>query len=188
MRRVLKTSCCSSVFRRWGAALAMVMLLGACGKSEQAPRPPVAIRADDVCYLCGMTISQYPGPRGEAYLRDDPRIYKFGSTGDLLTWALQPDIKNRVAAIYVQDMGATSWRHPRGHFIDARHAWYVVGSSRDGAMGPTLASFAHQVAARDFAHRYGGRVINYKEITLKTVMYLPTGRQGGQRLSIRGGK
>jgi len=179
MYRVLKTLGRSPAFRRWGAMLAVIALLSACGKSEQTPRPAVAIGVDDVCYLCGMTISQYPGPRGEAYLRDDPRIYKFGSTSDLFTWALQPDIKNRITTIYVQDMGATGWEHPQGHFIDARRAWYVVGSSRDGAMGPTLASFARQGDAADFARRYGGRIINYKEITLKIVTHLPAGKQDG---------
>lgn len=36
-------------------------------------------------------------------------------------------------------MAETQWDHPEDtHLIDARKAWYVMGSNLMGAMGPTL--------------------------------------------------
>jgi len=69
-----------------------------------------------------------------------------------------------VRAVYVQDMGATDWNQPQGHWIDAKTALYVLGSKRHGSMGPTIASFAKEADARRFATEYGGKVLRFTDI------------------------
>ena len=53
------------------------------------------------------------------------------------------------------------------HLIDAREAFYVVGSNLNGAMGPTLASFANKTDATDFAAEHGGNVLAFVDVTLE---------------------
>ena len=74
-------------------------------------------------------------------------------------------------------MAQIDWEHPEDtRLIDARTAWFVVGSERVGAMGPTLASFGERATARAFADNYGGRLMRYEEIdlgVLDSLMSLP---------------
>jgi copper chaperone NosL len=61
-------------------------------------------------------------------------------------------------------MGQADWDQPRGHWIDARQAFYVLGSQRHGSMGPTAASFAGEAEAQTFVQQHGGRLLRYAEI------------------------
>lgn len=147
------------------------ILLAGCGKQAgpSAQQPPVAIRPGDTCAVCGMYITHYPGPRGEAYIQGQQVPLKFGSTRDFFAYILQPEHKALLQTLYVQDMAATSWEHPKGHWIDARTAWYVPESALPGAMGPTLASFRNHRDAEAFAHRFGGKVLRFGEVTNRLV-------------------
>jgi copper chaperone NosL len=70
-----------------------------------------------------------------------------------------------VRAVYVQDMSEADWDQPRGQWIDARRAFFVVGSRRHGSMGPTIASFSLAADARAFAGEYGGEVLPFDAVT-----------------------
>ena len=62
-------------------------------------------------------------------------------------------------------MGKTDWEKPSGQWIDARQAFYVIGSRRRGSMGPTFASFGEEKVARAFAEKEGGKVLRFNEVT-----------------------
>jgi copper chaperone NosL len=66
-------------------------------------------------------------------------------------------------------MARNDWDHPASNWIDARSAYYVIGSKRRGSMGPTLASFAQQSDAAAFAGKEGGKVLAFDQITLDQV-------------------
>lgn len=141
--------------------------LAACGESEQAQvnLDPVAIHSGDECHICGMIIQEWPGPKGEVIAAKSGQVMKFCSTNDMFSWVLQPENHHLNTAIYVHDMSQTPWDKPNDeHLIDARSAWYVVGSKKMG-MGATLASFATETAAIDFAKHEGGRVLTFAQIT-----------------------
>ena len=74
-----------------------------------------------------------------------------------------------VQAVYVQDMGKADWNEPKGHWIDAKTAVYVLGSKRHGSMGPTIASFAQEADAAKFAGEHGGKVLRFADIKLDMV-------------------
>ncbi len=153
----------------WLSVFLLALSLGGCGKSETSAKPqlPVAIDSGDECHVCGMTISHFPGPKGEAYVRGATKPFKFCSTRDLFSWLLQPENKVAATKIYVHDMGSTAWKHPADNaFIDARKAWYVVDQPMKGAMGPTLASFAGKDQAEAFIQAHGGRLLRYQDISL----------------------
>lgn len=165
--------------------LTVALLLGGCGPSSQTGSVvgPAALEHGDECHLCGMLIERFAGPRGELAVQGDATPRKFCSTRDLFAFALQPENRDRIQAIYVHDMGRNDWASPSPDptaFTDARTAWYVAGHDLDGAMGPTLASFADRPAAEGFVTKHGGRVLAYKDITLALIANLAPGGHGRQ--------
>lgn len=154
----------------WPLAVFILFTLTACsGNEEQATTKtaPVHFQSGDECHVCGMLIEGFPGPKGQAITEKGQHVRKFCSTRDMFAWALQPENVNRQHTLYVHDMAQTEWQSPNDTvLIDAREAFYVVGSGRAGAMGPTLASFGTESAAQEFMKEYGGKVLEYSEITL----------------------
>lgn len=152
------------------ASLAALTLTACSGAEEQlAAKPdPVHFESGDECHVCGMLIEGFPGPKGQAITEKDHQVRKFCSTRDMFAWVLQPENVNRAHTLYVHDMAQTDWQNPNDTaLIDAREAFYVVGSSRNGAMGPTLASFASKADAEGFANEHGGRVLPFRKISME---------------------
>lgn len=150
-------------------------MISGCKEPQQdsAVRAPEAFHKHDECHVCGMLIVRFPGPKGQAFLRNQATPLKFCSTRDLFAWLLQPETAAVVREIYVHDMALSQWEATTdNHLIDARTAWYVVGQRRRGAMGPTLASFASSEDAQAFARRYGGRPLRFQDITVEVMQSL----------------
>lgn len=157
---------------RLAGGLGAAALLGGCGRSQDTVElaRPAEIDRDTVCALDGMLLADYPGPKAQ--------IHYAGSTGpefhcdlaEMFHLWLNPESVRQVRAMYVQDMGAADWDAPEGHWIEARSAWYVYGSSRHGAMGPAIASFASEAGARKFAGEFGGTVSRFDGIKADQVI------------------
>ena len=144
--------------------------LAECERQEDSgalAKKVVAIESGDECHLCGMLIGEFPGPKGEMYLRRDPQIKKFCSTRDMLSFYLQPENTHHAEVMFVHNMAVTPWDNPDDKvFIDAKTAWYVSGMNKKGAMGGTLASFSTEEAARQFIVESGGELLSFDQITL----------------------
>jgi copper chaperone NosL len=143
-----------------GAAMAIV---GACAYQAVTP-PPMELSDAALCSMDGMLLADFPGPKGQI-LYDQGKPEVFCDTVELLSALIAPEQQRHVAAAYTEDMAHTSWEKPKGHWIDARTAYYVAGSRRTGSMGPTLASFANQRDAAKFARDNGGKVLRFADIT-----------------------
>ncbi len=154
----------------WLVAVLASLALAACSGEDPAQATavaPVHFDRGDECHVCGMAITRFPGPKGEAITEKDQQVRKFCSTRDMFAWLLQPENVNRAHTLYVHDMAQTDWHSPDDtRLIDARAAYYVSGSARTGAMGPTLASFAQEADAHAFAQAHGGQVLAFSEITM----------------------
>ena len=168
---------CGCIARRqllgWGAlgALASLAGLGAlsgCGKTEGGGAQalaPVEIDRATSCELDGMLLADYPGPKAQVRFAGQDKPSFFCDTVELFSTLLAGEQVRAVQAVYVQDMGQADWDAPRGHWIDAKGAFYVVGGKRHGSMGPTIGSFAQEADAAKFAAQYGGKVLRFAEIT-----------------------
>ncbi len=147
-----------------------VLSLGlACSQDQQTQtvKQAQAIERGDECHLCGMVIAEFPGPKGESYNQYTDKVQKFCSTRDLFGFILQPETKRKIKEIYVHDMSKSPWHSPNDdYFIDARQAWYVLDSSKKGAMGKTIASFSKQKHAEAFKSEFGGKVVEFSKITI----------------------
>ena len=139
-------------------SFAFATTLTACNKPV-TPAAPQEITAGTSCSLDGMTLADFPGPKAQIqYATGNPDY--FCDTMEMFSIYLQPEQKKRITGIFTQDMGKTSWEKPQGHWIDAKQAFYILGSKKNGSMGPTLASFALQQDAEKFAQEFGGKVLH----------------------------
>ena len=148
------------------AALSAVGGLTGCGDqaAETQSLAPVEIDRATSCELDGMLLADYPGPKAQVHFAGQAQPSFFCDTVELFNTLLAGEQVRAVRAVYVQDMGATDWDKPQGHWIDAKTALYVLGSKRHGSMGPTIASFAKEADASRFATEYGGKVLRFTDI------------------------
>jgi copper chaperone NosL len=147
------------------AALSLLLALAACGETTVAVAPqPREPDANSIGFYCRMTLGEHTGPKGQILLKGWVDPFWFSSVRDALTYVAQDLVSEReMAGIWVNDMAQGTWEKPApGSWIDARAAWYVVGSRRTAAMGGAEAvPFRERSAADDFMARHGGQIADY---------------------------
>lgn len=149
---------------KWFAPLLVVMALSGCGKKEAEVPPPVAIPADAIGHFCNMSVSEHPGPKGEIMLKGQAQPVWFTSARDAIAFTLLPEEPKDILAIYVSDMGKSSWDRPEA-WVEARHAYFVIGSNRTGGMGAAEAvPFSERQTAEAFAAANGGSVVDFQHV------------------------
>lgn len=144
------------------------MALAACDEAGP-PLSPAEIDQATACALDGMLLADYPGPKAQIHFAGQSGPDFFCDTMEMFSIYLNPEQVRNVKALYVQDMGVADWNEPKGAWIDAKTAFYVVGSKLHGSMGPTFASFAQESAATKFVAEHGGKVYRFAEITPQMV-------------------
>ena len=149
---------------RLTALLLACGLLAACGKTMDSSVAPTELGKDTYCALDGMLLGDYPGPKAQIHYAGQPEPEFFCDTMEMFSIYLKPEQARKVAAIYVQDLDKTTWEEPKGAWIDAKTAFYVVGSKKRAAMGPTLPSFGTREGAQKFATVEGGKVLAFSEV------------------------
>lgn len=171
--------------RRWCPLFAAILLslaVTACDggdKVAEAP-PPEEYGGEAIGYFCQMLLSEHGGPKGQVHLASRDNPLWFSSVRDTVAFTLLESEPRDIAAIYVNDMGkATDWAEPEpGTWVDARAAWYVLGSSRLGGMGlPEVVPFGSREAAERFAGDHGGRIARLAEIPPDYVLGMPEAPQ-----------
>jgi copper chaperone NosL len=147
------------------ALLAAALLMVACSQQTAQSNTPLDITLQTACSLDGMTLADYPGPKAQIHYAGQASPEFFCDLMEMFNIYLKPEQARKVVAIYVQDMGKTQWEEPKGQWIDAKSAFYVIGSKKMGSMGPTFGSFAKEVDAKKFASTNGGKVFAFGQIT-----------------------
>lgn len=147
---------------------AFVLTLAGCGAEEQTETPaPFALTESAIGRYCGMNILEHPGPKGQIILAKAPEPIWFSSARDTVAFTLLPEESKSIAAIYVSDIAAAeTWDAPGAeNWIDARQAFFVIGSSMSGGMGaPETVPFSTEVAARRFVEDNGGEIVGFADI------------------------
>lgn len=150
------------------AAIAAFMALAGCSDDDEAVVPkPVALTETAIGHYCGMNVLEHPGPKGQVMLGQIPEPIWFSSARDVVAFTMLPEEPKDISAIYVSDMAnASSWEEPGAeNWVDARQAFYVIGSSLRGGMGASeTVPFSTEAAAAEFASRNGGQVVGFAEI------------------------
>jgi nitrous oxide reductase accessory protein NosL len=127
--------------------------------------------AASVSRFCGMLLVEHPGPKGQIFLEGRVEPVWFSSVSETVAFTMLPEEPAGVVAIYVNDMGkAKNWDHPEpGAWVEARRAWYVLGSDkRDAAgMGDSRKEpipFSDEAGAERFRQAHGGRILRFADI------------------------
>ncbi len=153
---------------RLSALFVALALLAGCHEEPQTAVPPPREIGDAAGHFCGMPLAEHPGPKGQVFLRGDPaHPVWFTSARDAVAFTLLPEEPKDIVVLYVTDMGRTAdWNHPEaGAWVDARQAWFVIGSRRAGGMGAAEAvPFSSPEAARAFVAANGGQSVRLAEI------------------------
>lgn len=155
--------------RTLASVLGILVLLSACGEDEAAGAlpPPVALTRDAVGHFCGMTLAEHAGPKGQALLRDAAAPVWFSSARDVIAFTYLAERPTAISALYVSDMAkAESWDDPGAtNWVEARQAFFVLGSARRGGMGAEEAvPFSDRGAAERFVAEHGGNVLGFSEV------------------------
>lgn len=151
------------LFIRLVLMFTLLTMLSACNKQDSSVRPK-EITVGTSCSLDGMTLADFAGPKAQIHYATGEPDY-FCDTVEMFSIYLQPEQKKSITGIFTQDMGKTDWEKPHGNWIDAKQAFFVLGSKKTGSMGPTLATFALQHDADQFAKAFGGKVLTFDKVT-----------------------
>ena len=147
--------------------LTFVLLLASCGKSRLGEAPPAqTLTREANGYYCLMTVLNHRGPKGQIILTDRKQALWFTSVRDMIYFSRLPVEPKNIAAMYVNDMTNADWDAPGvENWIDARKAWYVLGSGLTGGMGASeTVPFATKSKAELFAGSQGGTVHTFESI------------------------
>ncbi|HFQ15861.1 MAG TPA: copper resistance protein CopZ [Rhodobacteraceae bacterium] len=153
--------------------LAAALALAGC-KDDQAGVPPaVAMTPEALGHYCQMALTEHDGPKAQIHLKDALAPLFFSQVRDAIAYQHMPEQDGQILVIYVSDMGAAeSWAKPGvDNWIDARNAFFVLGSDAIGGMGAAeLVPFGSRAGAEAFAKARGGRVARLDEIRNEDVL------------------
>lgn len=156
------------------SVLLLVFFLIACEKTSPVEVPVAQkLTREANGYYCLMTVVEHKGPKGQIILSDN-KVLWFTSVRDTISFTLSPEEPKNIAAIYVNDMTDADWENPGvDNWIDARNAWYVLGSDRSGGMGaPEAVPFATKEKAELFIVKHGGTVHTFDSIPKEYIIKL----------------
>lgn len=134
---------------------------------------PVALTEEAAGHYCQMVILEHQGPKAQAHLAGLLAPLWFSQVRDGLAYVISPEQEAEILVLYVNDMGkAKSWDEPGAdNWIDARDAFFVVGSNAIGGMGaPEIAPFGTDTQAQNFATIHGGEVLRLNDIPSRAVL------------------
>jgi len=154
--------CLECVLARFSAAILVFLLIGSLAAA--GANDPVKPGPGDKCPVCGMFAAKYPEFLSQMVFRDGSSAF-FDGPKDLFKCYLNRSrylpSKNKidVAALFVKDYYSLA-------VIDARTAFFVVGSDIRGPMGSELIPFRKKAEAAEFQKDHQGkRTLRFNEVT-----------------------
>ncbi len=146
--------------------------------SPAAPAEPVDLAPPgpkDTCPVCGMFVALYPDWIATVRYRDG-HLHHFDGAKDLFKYLLDlPKWAPGHQADQIEAIGVTEYYSVQR--IDARQAFYVIGSDVLGPMGHELIPLESEADAQEFLRDHGGkRILRYSEVTLPLLQDLDAGR------------
>ncbi|WP_374496284.1 nitrous oxide reductase accessory protein NosL [Zoogloea sp.] len=158
------------------ATLATTFLtLGLAPMVAAADLSPQYVQRSARCPVCGMYPYRSPQWMGQIVFNDqtastfDSPVDMFRFLNNMVLFDKQHKPAD-VGAIWVADFGTKAW-------VDARKAFYVIGSKALGPMNdPNLPAFATREAADAHINAQGGKVLLFGEVTREVIKSLSGGQ------------
>lgn len=143
--------------------------------STAVAAPLQEVKADARCPVCGMFVAKY-----DVWITQirysDSIVFSFDGVKDMMAYYHNPAAYNgqdqaKISEIWVKDYYSLKW-------LDARQAFFVVGSDVHGPMGHELIPFSSKTAAESFLTDHHGRqILAFDEITVGIVEQLRVGNR-----------
>jgi copper chaperone NosL len=115
------------------------------------------------CPVCNMKAGSGALGYGAVVFKDG-KVVGFDGPGDMFRYFLDP-AKYKFDPAHITHLYVTEYGSPK--LLDAKTAFFVVGSDFTGPMGPDAAPFATKEAAEKFKTEHQGRaVVAFSEIQL----------------------
>lgn len=132
----------------------------------------------DTCPVCGMFVAKYPDWIATVLYRDG-HAHHFDGAKDLFKYFLDlPKWAPGHRGEDISHIGVTEYYGVTR--IDARRAWYVIGSDVLGPMGHELIPLQAQEDAEDFLRDHAGKhILRFDDVTLELLRNLDDGRFDG---------
>lgn len=147
-------------------ALAYFILAGS--KQAHTHKKQMHVPKDAKCPVCGMYVSKYPKWASSIHINKEMKY--FDGIKDMMKFYIFdvdfPYDRKHIKAIKVSDFYTLE-------SIDAKEAFYVIGSNVYGPMGNELIAFSTHKASKNFkADHQGKSILRFNEITSTLVMGL----------------
>jgi len=141
--------------------LFVLLIAFSAGAAEKGPPKP---GPRDKCPVCGMLVEGFPNWMSTVVFKDGSQVF-FDGPKDMFKYLL--DLKRYSPKKQSSDIGAlfvTDYYNLAP--IDARKAWYVVGSDVLGPMGPEPVPLEKESDAKAFMKDHKGRqVLRFEDVT-----------------------
>ncbi len=117
----------------------------------------------DLCPVCGMVVSKYPAWTATVVYKDG-HAHHFDGGKDLFKFLFDvPRYARGHRAADIVRIGVTEYYELKR--IDARQAWFVIGSDVMGPMGHELIPLASRTDAEEFLRDHRGRrILRFDEV------------------------
>ncbi|CAA6823686.1 MAG: Unknown protein [uncultured Sulfurovum sp.] len=166
-KQIEDTNPCIVLNTRNKEALAYFLLAGQT-ESATSTKGQIEVPKEIKCPVCGMFVAKYP--KWVALIEVDTKKHYFDGVKDMMKFYIFdvdfPYDRNKINNIEVTDFYTLQG-------IDAKKAFYVVGSDVFGPMGNELIPFDTKDAAKNFMKDHSGdQIILFNDITPKLVMGL----------------
>ncbi len=143
--------------------------------STAAAAPLEKVNSDARCPVCGMFVAKY-----DVWITqiryDESIVFSFDGVKDMMAYYHNPAAYNgqdqaKISEIWVKDYYSLKW-------LDARRAFFVIGSDVHGPMGHELIPFASKTAAESFLTDHHGRqILVFDELTFEIIEQLRVGNR-----------
>jgi nitrous oxide reductase accessory protein NosL len=152
-------------------AVLFVLALSTEADSTDFPNPA----AHDLCPVCGMVVSKYPHWIATVVYRDG-HAHHFDGAKDMFKYLFEmPRYAKGHQAQDIVRIGVTEYYDLKR--IEARTAWYVIGSDVLGPMGHELIPLASRADAEEFMRDHRGkRILRFEEVKSDLPGSLDAGR------------
>jgi copper chaperone NosL len=161
--------------RRLFAAMLLVLALPAGAGTGLTPLTFPDPKPRDLCPVCGMVVSKYP-PWVATVVYRDGHAHHFDGAKDMFKYLF--DVPRYAKGHRAQDIariGVTEYYEVKR--IDARTAWFVIGSDVLGPMGHELIPLASRADAEEFMRDHQGkRILRFDEVKRDLPGKLDAGR------------
>jgi len=153
-----------------------LIVLSAVNDAASVERRQRGMTRRDKCPVCGMFVYKYPKWVAKIEFQDGHAHFYDGAKDMFkhhmnLSKYTPGRSQHEIAAVFVTDYYAVD-------LIDAKEAFYVIGSDILGPMGHELIPFKDEASAKEFLEDHKGtRILRFTEVTAEVIDALDAAQQ-----------